>query len=60
MIDPSLEAQRQRYIEMLYDLDGRASKDHPLHCRYTGLLDARRASLLASDFELLLSGNAFS
>ena len=59
MIDHLLETQRQRYLEMLYELDGRDQRDHPLHSLYTGLFDQRRESLMAADMKLLLSGNAF-
>lgn len=55
-IEPILEAQRQRYIDMLYDLDGRQDPAHPQHARYTGLLAQRAASLLSADFDLLLNG----
>lgn len=53
MVDPRHEARRQRYLETLYELDGRADKSHPLHATYTGLLQQRTATLLAADFDTL-------
>ena len=55
-IEPMLEARRQRYIDTLYELDGRHDPAHPQHARYTGLLAKRTTSLLSADFDLLLDG----
>lgn len=45
---------RQRYLEALYEADGRASKDHPLHGLYTGLLEQRKQRLVELDRRLVL------
>lgn len=49
---------RQRYLEALYAADGRASKDHPLHGLYTGLLEDRKRKLLDLDRALFLANTA--
>lgn len=45
---------RQRYLEALYEADGRASTDHPLHGLYTGLLEQRKQTLVELDRRLVL------
>lgn len=46
--DPKLEANRQAYLEYLYDRDGRHDPAHAMHSLYTGLA-VRRESELAAD-----------
>ena len=48
------DQNRQRYLEVLYAADGRASKDHPLHGLYTGLLELRKQQLIDLDRRLVL------
>ena len=33
-----IEDARVRYLNCLYEMDGRSDPEHPLHARYTGLV----------------------
>lgn len=45
------QQQRQDFLDKLYQADGRASEDHPVHGLYTGLFDRTNPS------DLLLSAH---
>ena len=50
-----LDANRQAYLEYLYDQDGRHDPTHAMHSLYTGLAVAREGVLGIQQFELVLS-----
>lgn len=54
MTDLAEDRQRQAYLELLYEADGRSERCHPNHGLYTGLLEQRRQRLLDLDRALLL------
>lgn len=54
MTDLAEDRQRQAYLELLYEADGRNERCHPCHGLYTGLLEQRRQQLLDLDRALLL------
>lgn len=58
--DPKLEAQRQRYLEYLYEWDGRSNPEHPQHALYTGLAEKRTRLLKEQDFLAVCASQAVS
>lgn len=53
-LQPSGQLRRQKYLEKLYELDGRGDKNHPKHGTYTGLYQQRRRDLLDSFVDKLV------
>lgn len=49
------DAKRQRYLEELYQVDGRADRAHPMHGLYTGLIEKRKEALLRFDRDFMLT-----
>jgi len=47
--DPRLENQRQRYLDQLFERDGRNDPSHPHHMTYTGLYQQRLQQLVEAD-----------
>ena len=41
--------QRQQYLDWLYEISNRASREHPFHSLYTNLIRERKEALLKRD-----------
>lgn len=50
---PIEQSRRQKYLNILYDMDGRRFPEHPYHATFSGLSIKRKEYLIHQDMLLM-------